>query len=133
MSIPKELARREERLAAIRQAKAQIEAGAAERDAVEQADFDAKMKAREEKATRTGHKPGGNLPHDDRPRRARRKSKPTEFQYLVTLDARLIECRREGRTCERFIRLPQALSICPSEYAKRMKSPPRTPRNSALF
>ena len=33
MSIPKELARREERLAAIRQAKAQIEARAAERDA----------------------------------------------------------------------------------------------------
>ena len=50
LSIPKELPRREERLAAIRQAKAQIEARAAERDAQEQADFDAKMKAREEKS-----------------------------------------------------------------------------------
>jgi transposase len=62
MSMPAELARREERLAAIRQAKAQIEARAAERDAREKADFDAKMKAREEKTTRTGKKPGGKPP-----------------------------------------------------------------------
>jgi DDE family transposase len=62
MSIPKELARREERLAAIRQAKAQIEARAAERDAQEKADFDAKMKAREEKTARTGKKPRGKPP-----------------------------------------------------------------------
>jgi transposase len=62
MSVPKELARREERLVAIRQAKAQIEARAAERDAREKADFDAKMKAREEKTTRTGKKPGGKPP-----------------------------------------------------------------------
>ena len=62
LSIPEELARREERLAAIRQAKAQIEARAAERDAQEKADFDAKMKAREEKTTRTGKKPGGKPP-----------------------------------------------------------------------
>ena len=48
MSVPAELARREERLAAIRQAKAQIEARAAERDAQEKADFEAKMKARGE-------------------------------------------------------------------------------------
>ena len=62
MSIPKELARREERLAAIRQAKAQIEARAAERDAQEKADFDAKIKAREGKTARTGKKPGGKPP-----------------------------------------------------------------------
>ena len=62
LSVPAELARREERLAAIRQAKAQIEARAAERDAREKADFDAKMKAREEKTTRTGKKPGGRPP-----------------------------------------------------------------------
>ncbi len=59
MSIPKELARREARLAAIRQAKAQIEARAAERDALAQAEFDAKMKALEQKTERTGKKPGG--------------------------------------------------------------------------
>jgi transposase len=62
LSIPEELARREQRLAAIRQAKAQIEAAAAERDAREKADFDAKMKAREDKTARTGKKPGGKPP-----------------------------------------------------------------------
>ncbi|MGZ6286301.1 MAG: IS1182 family transposase [Ktedonobacterales bacterium] len=62
LSIPEELARREQRLAAIRQAKAQIEAAAAERDAREQADFDAKMKAREDNTARTGKKLGGKPP-----------------------------------------------------------------------
>ena len=62
LSIPEELARREQRLAAIRQAKAQIEAAAAERDALEQADYEAKIKARAEKTTRTGKKPGGKPP-----------------------------------------------------------------------
>ena len=62
LSIPAELARREERLAAIRQAKAQIEARAAERNALEQADYEAKIKVREEKTTRTGKKPGGKPP-----------------------------------------------------------------------
>ena len=62
LSIPEELLRREERLAAIRQAKAQIEARAAERDAQEKADLDAKMKAREDKTARTGKKPGGKPP-----------------------------------------------------------------------
>ena len=62
LSIPDELARREDRLAAIRQAKAQIEAGAAERDAREKADFDAKLKAREDNTARTEKKPGGKPP-----------------------------------------------------------------------
>jgi transposase len=62
MSLPKELARREERLAAIRQAKAQLETRAAERDVQQKADFDAKMKAREDKTTRTGNKPRGKPP-----------------------------------------------------------------------
>ena len=62
LSVPAELARREERLAAIRQAKAQIEARAAEREAREKAEYEAKMKAREEKTTRTGKKPGGRPP-----------------------------------------------------------------------
>ena len=68
LSIPAELARREERLAAIRQAKAQIEvrgprpATAAERDAQEKADFEAKIKAREDMTARTGKKPGGKPP-----------------------------------------------------------------------
>ena len=74
LSIPEELSRREERLAAIRKAKEQIEArgpgprpprrpaAAAERDAQEKADFEAKIKAREEMTARTGKKPGGKPP-----------------------------------------------------------------------
>ena len=62
LSIPEELLRREERLAAIGQAKAQIEAAAAERDAREQADYEAKIKARQDRAARSGKKPGGKPP-----------------------------------------------------------------------
>ena len=54
--------RREQRLAAIAQAKAQIEAAAAERDAREQAQYEAKIKARQDRAARTGKKPGGKPP-----------------------------------------------------------------------
>jgi transposase len=62
MSVPEELARREERLARIAAAKAKIEARAKERFAREQADHEAKMHAREEKARKTGRKPGGRPP-----------------------------------------------------------------------
>jgi hypothetical protein len=50
MSVPEELARREQRLAEIARARAIIEARAKERHAREQADYDAKMAAREAKA-----------------------------------------------------------------------------------
>ena len=66
LSIPEELLRREDRLALIRQAKAQIEAGAAERDAREKADFEAKLKAGEDNTARTGKKPGGKPPEPPR-------------------------------------------------------------------
>jgi transposase len=62
MSIPDELARREQRLAEIARARAIIEARAKERHAHEQAEYDAKMAAREAKATATGKKPGGTPP-----------------------------------------------------------------------
>ena len=62
LNIPEELSRREERLAAIHQAKAQIEARAAEREAQERADFETKIKARENQTARTGKKPGGKPP-----------------------------------------------------------------------
>ncbi len=62
MSVPEELARREDRLAAIAEAKAAIEARAQERHAREQAEYEEKMRAREEKAKRTGRKPGGRPP-----------------------------------------------------------------------
>ena len=62
MSIPEELARREQRLAEIARARAIIEARAKERHAREQAEYDAKMVAREAKAAATGKKPGGRPP-----------------------------------------------------------------------
>ena len=62
LDIPEELTRRTERLAAIRAAKAAIEARAAERDAQAQAEHETKLQARAEKEARTGKKPGGTPP-----------------------------------------------------------------------
>ena len=62
MSIPDELARREQRLAEIAKARATIEARAKERQAREQAEYDAKMAARAAKAAATGKQPGGRPP-----------------------------------------------------------------------
>jgi transposase len=58
LSIPEELERREARLEAIAAAKAELEARAAERTACEQAEYEAKLAAREEKVRRSGKKPG---------------------------------------------------------------------------
>ena len=65
MSVPEELARREDRLVVIAAAKAELDARAAERHAREQAEYEEKIRAREEKAARTGHKP---TPPEPRPR-----------------------------------------------------------------
>jgi transposase len=62
MSIPEELARRELRLAEIARARAVIEARAKERHAREQAEYDAKMAARDAKAAATGKQLGGKPP-----------------------------------------------------------------------
>ena len=62
MSIPEELARREERLAKLAEARAKIEARAKERFAREQAEYEAKLAARDAKAAATGKKPGGRPP-----------------------------------------------------------------------
>jgi hypothetical protein len=67
MSVPEELARREERLAAIAQAKAAIEARAAERHAREQAAYEQKMAERKAKEEGTGRKPGGTPPEAPSP------------------------------------------------------------------
>lgn len=91
LSIPQELARREQRLAAIRQAKAQIEARAAERDAVEQADYETQMKVREEKTTRTGKKPGGKPPAPPSP-----GVRPTDQINLTDADSRIMPATGKG-------------------------------------
>jgi transposase len=62
LSVPAEIARREDQLAAIAKAKAKIEARAKERYVREKAEFDAKLKARADKTARTGRKPPGNPP-----------------------------------------------------------------------
>ena len=62
LDIPAELARRETRLAAIAEAKAEIERRAAERTAAEQAAYEAKVAAREQKARDSGKRPGGKPP-----------------------------------------------------------------------
>src|SRR6202040_3633284 len=62
MSIPDELARREERLAKLAEARAKIEARTKERFEREAAEHRAKLAAREAKTEATGKKPGGKPP-----------------------------------------------------------------------
>jgi transposase len=62
MSVPEELARREERLAKLAEARAKIEARAKERYEREKAEHEAKLAAREAKTKATGKKPGGKPP-----------------------------------------------------------------------
>jgi transposase/IS5 family transposase len=62
MKLPDEIKRREDRLAAIAEAKAKIEARAQERFEHEQAEYQAKIAAREAKAAATGKQPKGKAP-----------------------------------------------------------------------
>jgi transposase len=62
VNLPEEIKRREDRLAAIAQAKATIEARAQARAEREQAEYQAKLAAREEKQKASGKKPGGTPP-----------------------------------------------------------------------
>jgi len=62
LNLPEEIKRREDRLAAIAVAKAKIEARAKERHEREQAEYQAKMAAREAQAKATHRKPGGKPP-----------------------------------------------------------------------
>jgi transposase len=67
MSIPEELTRREERLTAIAEAKAEIERRAALRHAVERGAYEKKMAERSEKEHKTGKKPKGSVPKPPTP------------------------------------------------------------------
>src|SRR3712207_6062099 len=60
--VADEIALREARLARLVEAKAVLEARAKERDALEQAEYDAKLREREAKARCTGKPPRGRLP-----------------------------------------------------------------------
>jgi transposase len=67
MSVPAELKRREDRLAAIAAAKCTLAARAAERFATEQAEYEAKLSARAARAAASGRKPGGKPPQAPQP------------------------------------------------------------------
>jgi transposase len=67
MDIPAELARRDQRLKAIGEAKAKLEARAAERQAAQQAEYEAKQAEREAKAQATGRPPKGPEPKPPEP------------------------------------------------------------------
>src|SRR5437868_13597843 len=60
--VREEIVRREDRLARLAEAKAVLQARAAERTAEEQADYEAKLAQRAERARTTGRRPGGRPP-----------------------------------------------------------------------
>jgi transposase len=60
--VSKEIARRQDRLVRLAEAKAVLEARAKERDAAEQAEYEAKLAQREERERTTGRRPGGRPP-----------------------------------------------------------------------
>ena len=64
LDIPEELERREQRLAAIREAKKKIEKRAQERHQAEQAEYEEKLKRRQEREAATGKKVGGRPPQE---------------------------------------------------------------------
>ena len=67
LDVEHEVALRQERLANLAEAKAVLEARAQERAAAEQAEYEAKLRARAEKAQETGHKPRGRAPQPPAP------------------------------------------------------------------
>jgi hypothetical protein len=62
MDVPDEIALRQERLARLAEAKTVLEARAQERCELEKAEYNAKLRARDEKAQRAGRKPRGRPP-----------------------------------------------------------------------
>jgi transposase len=67
LAIEDEITFRKNRLANLAEAKAVLEARAQERYEAEQAEYEAKMRAREEKARQTGRKPRGRAPQPPTP------------------------------------------------------------------
>lgn len=67
LKVDVEIAFRQERLLNLEKAKAVLEARAQERYEAERAEFEAKVRAREEKAKQTGRKPGGRDPKPPTP------------------------------------------------------------------
>lgn len=89
--LPAELARRQDRLARIAQAKAEIEALARQRFDQEQAAFEEDQARRQEKTKRTGKKPGGRPPQPPSP-----GPKPKEQVSLTVGDSRIMPTSAGG-------------------------------------
>jgi transposase len=91
MSVPDELARRKERLGKLAEARAKLEARAAERHAREQAEYEAKLAAREAKIAATGNasrspqQPGGRPPEPPVP-----GARPTDQINLTDEESRIM-------------------------------------------
>jgi transposase len=60
--VRKEIARRQDRLVRLEEAKAVLEARAKEREAVEQAEYEARLEQRKQRERTTGRRPGGRPP-----------------------------------------------------------------------
>src|ERR1017187_2220261 len=85
MSIPDELARREDRLKKLAEARAKIEARAKERFEREAAEHQAKMAQREARTAATGKKPGGRPPAPPTP-----GARPDDQINLTDEDSRIM-------------------------------------------
>jgi transposase len=92
MDLPQELLRREDRLARLSEAKAVLEARAAERDALEQAHYEAKMAERAAQQEQTGKKPRGKPPAPPTP-----GPKDTDQYNFTDPESRIMKnCRDAG-------------------------------------
>ncbi len=84
--VSDEIAIRQARLARLAQAKAVLEARAKERYAAEQAEYEAKVSEREEKADKSGRKPGGRPPTPPTP-----GPRPTDQYNFTDPDSRIMK------------------------------------------
>lgn len=91
MKLPDEIARREERLQRLAEAKAALEARAAERDAFEAAEYEAKRRERQARQERTGKKPRGKPPTPPTP-----GPRDTDQYNFTDPDSRIMKNSRDG-------------------------------------
>ena len=91
LNLPEELKRRQDRLAAMEQAKTKIEARARERFEREQAEYDEKLAKREARQAETGKKPGGKPP---KPPEA--GPRPSDQINLTDADSRIMKVASGG-------------------------------------
>jgi hypothetical protein len=88
LNLPEELKRRQDRLAAMEQAKTKIEARARERFELEQAEYDEKLAKREARQAETGKKAGGKPPEAG--------PRPSDQINLTDADSRIMKIAGGG-------------------------------------